>query len=111
MTKTEFESFSALFFEQLKVQAKEIIKTIDNNSKVIEYYLMDPKSDLMKEFIHNFNNVVVETKVKNYKLFKKVLQHNLFIQVLNSFRNSDVLVRACKALNKDAIKWLLNYGY
>jgi len=107
MTKSEFETFSTLLLDQLKGKSKEALITIDKNNKLVEQCLGNTDSDDMKKFINDLNNVIVEGKVKSYDIFKKALQHPSFSHVLTSFRNSDVLIRACKALNKDAVKWLL----
>ncbi|OUM61412.1 hypothetical protein PIROE2DRAFT_12563 [Piromyces sp. E2] len=44
---------------------------------------------------------------KNFKLVEKVLSHSLFTEVLRKFKESDVLIRACKKEKKDAVKWLM----
>jgi len=107
MTSTDFQSFSTFFLNQLKIEDKKALDTIERNSKIIKQYLDDANSDYLKKFVNDFNTVVLESKVKKYKIFEKALNHALFGNVLIKFRNSDVLVRACKALNKKAAEWLL----
>jgi len=110
MTNSDFESFSTLILKQLAVGDKKALSTIDDHSKLIEQCLSNPKNDYMKNFVNDFNTVIVESKMKKYKIFENVLNHKLFENVLTVFKNSDVLIRACEALNKNAAEWLLTMG-
>jgi len=130
MTVTEFanyESFESELFAKLKKESNKALKLIDENEKLIKYNLNS------KKFVNEFNNIILDNnnKIKNFKIFEAVLNHRLFTDVLAQFRESDVLVRACRSVvkhytyvydknsyeeyyNKDLIKWLLtmniNYG-
>jgi len=107
MASFDFESFSTLLLKQLEVGDKKALSTIDDHSKLVEQCLSNSKSEYMKKFVYDFNTVIVESKMKKYKIFENVLYHKLFENVLAEFKNSDVLIRACEALNKNAAEWLL----
>jgi len=107
MTKTEFETFSETLLNQLKNENKGCLETIEINAKVIENYLNGQDLSSLKKFVNDFNDTVVEAQVKKYKLFEKVLNHKLFNDVIAEFRKSDILIRACKKVNKTAVEWLL----
>jgi len=88
--------------------------TIDENQKLVENYLNGKDDIYIKKFVNDINKVIIEPTINKYKLFESVLKHELFTKVLAEFRKSDVLINACKAMNKNAVKWLLtmdiNYG-
>ncbi|KAG4094793.1 ankyrin [Neocallimastix lanati (nom. inval.)] len=107
MTKTEFETFSETLLNQLKNENKDCLKTIEINNKLIEHYLNGQDLGYLKKFVNEFNETVIEARVNKYKLFEKVLNHKLFYNVIAEFRKSDVLIRACKKVNKKAVEWLL----
>jgi ankyrin repeat protein len=107
MTKTEFETFSETLLNQLKNEKKDSLRTIENNTKLIENYLNGQDLGYLKKFVNDFNDTVIEAQVKKYKLFEKVLNQKLFYNVIAEFRKSDVLIRACKKVNKKAVEWLL----
>jgi len=132
MTATEFESFENILFTNLKKGNTKALKIIEENEKLIKFYLNDDQT-IIKKFVTDFNNVLLDRNVKydNYKLFEEVLNHRLFTKVLDQFRESDILIRACadvkmfyvfvhnpnsynEYFNKKLIKWLLtmniNYG-
>eukprot|EP00833_Pecoramyces_ruminatium_P006687 jgi/Orpsp1_1/1180719/evm.model.c7180000074419.1 len=122
--KLNVSVFEKEFFKQLKKNDEnKCINTIDNNSKLIESYLNSDNPTEVKKFVNAFNDVVLNRKVKTYELFETVLKHNLFTDVYKQFRESDVLIRACKDIeryyknfdfknpkescNINVIKWLL----
>jgi len=107
MSKTEYEKFSSELLNKLKEQNKNAVKTIDNNKNIVEQCLHGSSSDYLKTFVNDFNNVILSEKIKKFKIFEKVLKHNLFVDVLAEFKKSDVLIRACKTNNKNAAEWLL----
>jgi len=97
MTVTEFESFKNVLFTNLKKENSKALEIIDENEKLIKFYLNGDDQALIKKFVTDFNNVILDKNVKydNYKLFESVLNHRLFTKVLNQFRESDILIRAC----------------
>jgi ankyrin repeat protein len=108
MAMNNFETFEKDLLTYLIKDSKKCIETINNNSKLIEGHLSTRDSAQVKAFVNNFNNAVLNPKVKKYKLFEKVLEHELFATVLAQFRESDVLIKAIKQYNENAIKWLLD---
>jgi len=101
-----FDFEKKLISEILK-DKKKSIETINDNKDVVIRYLRDTeKPAFITDLVNKFNDMIIG-KLKNYKLIEKVLKHELFIKVLEEFRESDILIRAMKNLKLDAIKWLL----
>jgi len=107
MTVTELEAFENTLFNQLKTENKECLKTLAKEVKLIKQYLSGEDKSNIKMFVNDFNNVVLESGIKKFKLFGSVLEHESFRAVLAEFKQSDILIRACKAANKKAVEWLL----
>jgi len=107
MTVSDFETFKTEFFGQLLKENKKCLKIIDDNSKVVEFYLNSKGITYVKIFVNDFNNVVLNPRFEKFKLLKDVLYHPLLTSVLSQFRESDVLIKACKRVNRRAIEWLL----
>ncbi|OUM63929.1 hypothetical protein PIROE2DRAFT_61006 [Piromyces sp. E2] len=121
----DFNKFQTEFLSQLKSNNKKCLETIENNKILIQEYLGDyADSEICKNFVNEINNIIVDIDssiiniiveddknlmpFKNkFDLIEKVLKHPYFINVLDAFNNSDVLIRACKIGNKSAVKWLL----
>jgi len=127
MTNSDFENFKKDLFKNLKKESKKSLTIIEQNHKLIESYLFNKDLPQVKEFVNEFNDIVLDKKIKEYKLFEDVLKERTFADVLARFRESDVLVRICKmefqkaenfnitsVENKKVIDWLLtmdiNYG-
>jgi len=112
----DFQNFENELFNQLISEDKNCLKTIESHTKLVNEYLNNNQDPIfIKAFVNGFNNIVLDTKVKKYSLFESVLNHQLFGKVLNTFRQSDVLVRACRNVNRKAVEWLLtmkiDYNY
>jgi ankyrin repeat protein len=112
---SDFESFKKELFGKLKKGSKKCLNIIEKNNKVVEYYLTSNDLFYTKNFLNDFNDIVVNTRdVKFYKLFEEILNHKLFNTVLAEFRESEVLIKACKIGNEKVVKWLLtmniNFG-
>jgi len=107
MTVSDFENFKTNFFEQLSKGNKKCLKVIDDNKKLVEYYINSKDLTYVKIFLNDFNNLVLNPRFEQYKLLKSVLEHPLLTPVANQFRESDVLVKACKKGNRNAVEWLL----
>jgi len=107
MTLSDFATFKTELIGQLMKESKKSLEIIDENSKLVEFYLNNEDLTYVKIFINDFNNVVLNPRIEKYKLLKKVLDHKLFTNVLEQFRNSDILIKACKIGNKKTIEWLL----
>jgi len=104
----EFTEFEKKLLTYLKDNNdKECIDLIENNKKLIQAYLQDSQdSGYSKELINNINTVIL-VDLKQYKLVEKVLKHEDFSNILEKFRESDIIINACKTENIDALKWLL----
>jgi len=100
-----FGNFEKQFLWELKNNNNHCLKTLENNEKLILDKLKDcEKPIILKEFVNKLNNDILN--VINFDLYEKVLNHRLFIDVLNEFKNSDVLIRACKNENIEAANWI-----
>jgi len=107
MTVTELETFENTLFNQLKADDKECLKTILKENKLIKQYLSGEDRTYVKVFVNHLNNVLLESGMKKYKLSRSVLERESFSTILAEFRESDILIRACKTANKKAVEWLL----
>ncbi|ORX76321.1 hypothetical protein BCR32DRAFT_296322 [Anaeromyces robustus] len=127
MTNSDYETFKEKLFKYLRKESKKSLKVIEDNRKLIEYYLYNKDLPQVKAFVDEFNDIVLDQNIKKYKIFESVLKDRSFDGVLARFRESDVLVRICKLEyekaegwritsldNKKVIDWLLtmniNYG-
>jgi len=121
-----FNEFKILFLEQLKSKDKKCFETIENNKELIQEYLgigRNTRTEILKSFVKEINNIILDNGnfidiivegsksltpfLSKYDLIEKVLKRDEFCIVLDTFRNSDVLIRACKDGNTNAIDWLL----
>jgi len=108
-----FETFETEFLLGLRNKSKNCFSLLDNNRKLVQAYLgSDGNQTTIDRFINEINLLVIKTK-NNFSYIKKILTHESFKdnnaknRLLENFRNSNVLIEACKTENKNAIKWLL----
>jgi len=102
-----FEIFETEFLINLKNKNNKCFNLIDNNRNLIRAHLDDSGNQkTIDRFVSEINTIVLKTK-NNFSFIKKVLSHIAFINVLSRFRNSDILIQACKSGNISAVKWLL----
>eukprot|EP00833_Pecoramyces_ruminatium_P011720 jgi/Orpsp1_1/1185752/evm.model.c7180000095073.1 len=96
-----------LLFDLKTKNKKNIINNINKNRQSIQAYLgANGELKTIEYFVYLIKNIILSTE-NNFKIIKKVLNHEVFNNVLEIFRNSDILINACKTKNKLAIKWLL----
>jgi len=101
-----YEELENEILTKLNNNDKSCLDTIESNNKAVLTYLKDTEKPIrIREFINKLNLLILSKK--EFKLFEKVLKHDLFTKVLYEFRNSDILIDACKIGNKEAISWLL----
>ncbi|ORX73410.1 ankyrin [Anaeromyces robustus] len=101
----DYKSLETKILDKLQ-RNKKCDKVIKENNKLIKEYFIDVKdSSILKNFINNLNEVVLNSK--KYGEIEKFLKHPAMTQVLEAFRNSDILIRALQNKNKSAAKWLL----
>jgi len=102
-----YEEFEEKILFEIINNKNQCLDTIEDNKKLISIYLNDnEKENKTKNFVNKLNDVILN--LKNFNLIEKVLNHELFANILKEFQNSDILIRACKAEKKDLIKWLLS---
>jgi len=101
-----YEEFEDTILAKLNNDNKSCLDTIENYKKVIYNYLKDTEKPIhIKEFVDKLNIIVI--KKKNFDLIENVLKHDLFSKVLNEFRHSNILIKACQNNNLNAASWLL----
>jgi len=83
---------------------KSCSKTIKENKNLINENF--DNIVVVKNFINNLNNAIL--KAKKYDETEKLLKDPSMRKVLEVFRESDILIRACEERNKKAAKWLLS---
>jgi len=103
----EFEQFKEELFTDLKSHNKNCLKKIELNKAIIRENLGENAlPETIDSFVEGLNEAILYVKRK-FSLFEKTLKDELFSKVLPVWKNSDILVKACKTENKEAIKWLL----
>ncbi|ORX46861.1 ankyrin [Piromyces finnis] len=105
----DYEKFQLELLNQLSSENNECIEFIEKNKETIIKNFGE-KADIKKiyNFTNKINDIIVSDKLNlNYELIEDVLKHPYFNNVLKIFRNSDVLVRACRVKNERAGKWLI----
>ncbi|OUM57482.1 hypothetical protein PIROE2DRAFT_17522 [Piromyces sp. E2] len=112
--QSDYECFKRELFDKIRKDKKKSIGIIEKYNKVIEYFLIGNRPTEIKSFVNEFNEVVLKPNINNYNIFEVILKHKLFIDVLAQFRESDILIRACKKGDRILAEWLLtmdiNYG-
>jgi len=105
----QIEKFEIEFLDDLKNNDKKsCIKKLDENKNFLQISLGEKASyETIKHFIDGINNIIVVT-TKKFSLFEKIFKHEALARVFRVWKDSDVLVKACKEKNKDACKWLLS---
>jgi len=101
----DFESFVTEFLIDLKNNNKNALKLLDDNDKLIQGYLgEDSNPKTVDRFVQDLENVVVQ--INKFNVIENVLHHKTMNHVYNCFKKSDVMVKAFKIENKNAVKWL-----
>jgi len=100
------ENFETELLNYLKTNNANCIQYINNNKKLIDEYYNSNNNLKATYFVCKLNTVILE--LSSYKLIDKVLSHPLFSGILNEFRQSDIMIRACQNnSNKKLVEWLL----
>jgi len=97
-----YQAFESKFLSKVE-RNKSCSKLIKQNEKLVKEYLSSDSTNF-KSFIEKLNEAIL--KAKKFKEVENSLRNPLFTDVLNAFRQSDVLVKACENEKKDAAKWL-----
>jgi len=122
----DFNQFQIEFIQQLNSKDRKCLETIEKNKELIQEYLgggTNTQSETLKNFVKEINNILLDSGtliniiveenkglvpfLSKYDLLEKVLKREEFSIVLDTFRNSDVLVMACKEGKTNVVKWLL----
>jgi ankyrin repeat protein len=108
----EYKNFENTFFEQLKQKnVKKCLNLITTNEIIVNQYLGETGDESYKEsFVKRLNDKIIKEKY-SLNLVKKILKHDLFKFVFKKFKNSDILINACKQKNKKLINWLFNLNF
>jgi len=94
-----------------KNKTKKCVNIINSNKEIVEenFGKNIQNSGNIKIFIEKFNAIILQRKdyKGNFRIFEKVLELNLFTEVLKEFRESTIFVTACQKKKVELIKWLL----
>jgi len=75
--------------------------------KLIQAHLgEDGNQKTIDNFVFKINIVVLKSK-NNFGFIEKVLNHPFMKIVLENFKTSNILIEACKTVNKPATEWLI----
>jgi len=100
-------NFEEKLLKEIKDNNKNCISTLESNIKLIQSHLQNKENYLnIQKFVININNIILTTS-NNYSLIENILKHDCCQDILNEFRESDILIEACKIENIPAVKWLL----
>jgi len=103
----EYSEFEKKLLSQLKNDDQDSINTLLNNRKLIQEYLQNTEKPIhIKSLVDGINDIVIN-KQNNFDTIEKVLTTESMKCVLSEFRNSNVMLAACKKNNISAVKWLL----
>ncbi|ORX44870.1 ankyrin [Piromyces finnis] len=91
-------------FSYLKNDNQDCYSKIELNKFKIEKYLENEIE--CKDFVNKLNEVILE-KEENFDIIEKVLKHESFSLALYEFKESDILIKACKKENEAVLHWLL----
>ncbi|OUM65776.1 hypothetical protein PIROE2DRAFT_7193 [Piromyces sp. E2] len=102
----DFNEFETEFLKALKKNKKDCLRIIEVNQKIIEVSIGEEGN---QKTIEKFVNAIIDIlfEAKKYSLFEKSLKHPFFFKVYQTFKNSEVLIEACKRRKKDLLKWLI----
>ncbi|ORX42343.1 ankyrin [Piromyces finnis] len=103
----EFQEFQRVFFTDLKAKNKELLLKIDSKKELIKENLDEKANqETIEGFVERINEIILQSK-KKFSLIEKVLKKEVFTSVYTAWKNSKVLIEACKNENNSAIRWLL----
>jgi len=103
----EFNEFKTEFFINLKTINKNCLNLIEGHKTLVQSNLVDNVTlETLNIFVEEINNAILQTKRK-FNVFEKILKHETFVKVLEEWKKSNILVKACKNEKREAIKWLL----
>ena len=101
------EDFIKEFFDYLKNNDKKCLKFIENNKELVkDNFKKESDPVFIKEFIKKINYTILQNK-NNFELFENVLKSDSFEYVYSVFKNSDILIEACKNDHRSAVDWLI----
>jgi len=103
----EFEEFSTEFFTELKAKNKNCLLKLDSKRELIQAHLGEnANSETIQNYVEKINDIILQSK-KKFSIIEKALKKDYFTNVYTSWKDSDVLIKACKEEKKEAIRWLL----
>ena len=103
----EFEEFRTEFFTDLKAKNKELLLKIDSKKELLQENLGEnANQETIDKFVEDINDIILQTKRK-FNLIEKILKKEVFSRVYATWKESEVLINACKNEKKSAIRWLL----
>jgi len=103
-----FELFAAELFKSLGKDNKDSIIILETNNKLVKEYLTEKgNKKIVDKFVQDINDVILTKKNNNFSIIEQILLHPLLSYVFTVFKDSDVMINACKYELVDTVKWLL----
>jgi len=101
-----FEDFKNELLNDIKNNKKSCLQKIEANQG---YVIANIGEEGDRKMIDKFVDGIINSLfiAKKYSMFEKFLKHPLIYEVHRTFRNSKVLIEACKRNDKNVLKWLI----
>ena len=106
----DYAKFEKQLLGELNSKNEECLNTIENNEKLIKIYLQNIENDIpVNNIVKGISDMILNEKTEkdDFILIKKVLCHPLMKDVLEKFKESDILIKALKEKNTKAQNFLL----
>jgi len=103
----DYDNFVTEFLLALKNNDKRALTLLEENKNIIGENLGENANlETIDNFINFLINNIVQNKNNNFDIIKKVLKHDTMTTVYKYFINSNAMIKAVQAENKNALKWL-----
>jgi len=87
----QYEEFEKKLISKLLKNDKKCVNVIEDNAKAVDNYLKNKEKPIhIKGLVSKLNDIII-SELNKFKYIEKVLKHELFTEVLEEFRESDIL--------------------
>jgi len=103
----KYAEFEKKLLTQLKNDDEDSINTVLNNEKLIKEYLQNTEKPIhIKSLVDGINDIIVN-KCNKFDIITNILTTESMNCVYSEFKNSNIMILACKKDNSIAVKWLV----